>query len=289
MVAAAPELGLNDPWETLVGGFREAGDALPEPWQSVIGPWDIPDRGDRPYVYMNFMISRDGRVSFNNPDNLSPAPIALGKSHDPWLMGVLRARADAVMVGDGTLKANSDHIWRSEFVLPHAADAFADLRRAENLPETVPLVLLSYDADLPEDAAQFADPAAHTILVTTLAVADRAREFADRVPAQVDVRAFGETAVDLAAMMRMLRSEFGIRRLLCEGGPRVYASLLAAHLVDDEFLTLSPIVLGGTATALRPSLVEGIAFGPDTAPVSHLLTVARSGDFLFLRSRYAVS
>lgn len=287
MVDAAPQLGLNDPWEILAGGFREPGAGLPEPWQSVIGPWDIPDRVDRPYVFINFMISRDGRVTFNEPDNFSPVPIALGKSHDPWMMGVLRARADAVMVGDGTLKANADHVWRADYVLPHAADAFSDLRAAEGLPDTVPLVVLSFDAELPTDAVQFTAPESHTILIVTDKVAEKAHAFASQVAARVDVRVHGHDDVDLVGMMRMLRSEYGIRRLLCEGGPRVYASLLAANLVDDEFLTLSPMVLGAATERVRPSLVEGIAFSPGNAPVSRLLSVARSGDFLFLRSRYA--
>lgn len=283
----AAAVGLDDAWDILVGDFREPGDPLPEPWASVIGPWDIPQLTNRPYVYVNFMLSRDGRATFNEPDIISPGLLALGKGHDPWLMGVLRARADAVMVGDGTLRANPDHIWTSEYIYPAATSSFAELRRAENLAEKVPLVLVSFDADLPSSAAQFQYADGHTILATTARGEAQARALAAEAAGQVDVEVVGEESVDLAELLHRLHEKYGIRRLLCEGGPRLYAGLLADRLVDDEFLTLSPVIMGAAPTATRPSLVEGIAFRPENAPVSRLLSVARSGDFLFLRSRYS--
>lgn len=283
----AAAVGLDDAWEILVGDFREPGDPLPEPWASVIGPWDIPHLADRPYVYVNFMLSRDGRATFNEPDIVSPGLLALGKGHDPWLMGVLRARADAVMVGDGTLRANPDHLWTPEYIYPAATSSFAELRSAENLAERTPLVLVSFDADLPSSAAQFRHPDAHTILATTARGEQQARALAEEAAGRVDVEVVGEDSVDLRDLLYRLRQTYGISRLLCEGGPRLYAGLLAEGLVDDEFLTLSPIVMGAAPATSRPSLVEGIAFRPENAPVSRLLSVARSGDFLFLRSRYS--
>jgi len=81
----------------------------------------------------------------------------------------------------------------------------------------------------------------------------------------------------------------GYGRLLCEGGPRAYGSLLRAGQIDDEFLTLSPIVIGNHPAGAgrhRPSLIEGVAFAPGETPVQRLLSVRRAGDLLFLRSRY---
>jgi riboflavin biosynthesis pyrimidine reductase len=66
----------------------------------------------------------------------------------------------------------------------------------------------------------------------------------------------------------------------------VYGALLQAGVVDDEFITLSPLVVGASGDRARPSLVEGVAFDPDTPPRSRLLSVRRSGDYLFLHSRY---
>jgi len=86
--------------------------------------------------------------------------------------------------------------------------------------------------------------------------------------------------------MAALRHDYGVRTLLCEGGPRVYGSLLGAGLVDDEFLTLSPGVIGSEPGKRRPGLVEGRAFTPQNAPRSALVSLRRAGDHLFLRSRY---
>ena len=64
--------------------------------------------------------------------------------------------------------------------------------------------------------------------------------------------------------------------------------MLRAHLACDEFVTLSPLVLGDDLATepRRPSLVEGARFQPGAAPRSRLLSVRRAGDHLFLRSRY---
>ncbi len=89
--------------------------------------------------------------------------------------------------------------------------------------------------------------------------------------------------------MAALRRDYHIRALLCEGGPRVYGSLLRGRQLDDEFLTLSPIIVGNRppeAGRPRPSLVEGVAFAPGATPVQRLLGVRRAGDHLFLRSRF---
>jgi riboflavin biosynthesis pyrimidine reductase len=78
-----------------------------------------------------------------------------------------------------------------------------------------------------------------------------------------------------------------VRSLLCEGGPTLYGAFVAAGLVDDEFLTLSPLLIGNpTMAAARPGLIEGVGFVPDAAPRVRLLSVRKAGEFLFLRSTY---
>jgi riboflavin biosynthesis pyrimidine reductase len=96
----------------------------------------------------------------------------------------------------------------------------------------------------------------------------------------------GDTAADLDALVRTLHERYGVRALLCEGGPRVYGAMLQAGLVDEEFLTLSPLMVGEAPGAPRPSLVEGAAFAPGRAPRSTLVSLRRVADHLFLRSRW---
>ena len=68
------------------------------------GDWHIPDPKERPYIYSNFVISRDGRVSFNEPGHLGGGEVSGFNPHDRWLMALLRARADAIIMGDNTLR-----------------------------------------------------------------------------------------------------------------------------------------------------------------------------------------
>ena len=77
--------------------------------------------------------------------------------------------------------------------------------------------------------------------------------------------------------------------MLCEGGPHLYGSMLADRAVDDEFVTLSPVIVGGIATsgARRPSLVEGVGFEPGNSPAARPIRLRRAGAHLMVRSRIA--
>ena len=237
---------------------------------------------------MNFVVSRDGRVSFSEPGHLGGGDVSLFNAHDQWLMGLLRSRCDAVLSGDNTLRLDPPLLLTPDYIFPADAAAFAALRAAEGR-QAVPLhVLLSLEGDLPGEATVFGRPEIPLLIATTTrGVATARAVLGDR--ANVIVRDFGVESVDPVALLAALRQEYGVRSLLCEGGPRAYGSLLGAGQVDDEFLTLSPIVIGnhpaGTGRP-RPSLVEGIAFAPGRAPTQRLLNMRRAGDHLFLRSRY---
>jgi riboflavin biosynthesis pyrimidine reductase len=232
------------------------------------------------------VISHDGRVSFNLPDALGAGSVSLGNRHDQWLMGLLRARADAVLVGDNTLRLEPEHVWTSAWIFPEDSAAFAGLRQAEGR-EKLPLqVFASLDGTVPAEAAIFQHPGIRIVIATTTPGIARARALLARYTC-VEYLDLGPERTDLTLLTRALYRDYGVRSLLCEGGPRLYGSLLAAGEIDDEFLTVSPITLGNPATGTpRPSLVEGVAFDPATAPRAGLISVRRAGDFLFLRSRY---
>jgi len=261
---------------------------LPEPFRAVYGgDWPLP-QGDQ-YIYVNFCVARDGRVSFSDPGHLGGGDVSGFDAHDQWLMGLLRARADAVMMGDGTLASEPEHLWTAEFICPTDAEAFAALRRAEGRRPAPLVVFVSLRGDLPWHAAVFGDPAAEVVIATTTSGARAVEADSRSVAASVELLALGDEEVDLRLLAETLAARFGVERLLCEGGPRLYGSLLRARLQCDEFVTLAPIVLGddGISGPRRPSLVEGVRFGVDGAPRSRLLSVRRADDHLFLRCRYA--
>jgi len=259
--------------------------SLAEGFRTVYGgDWRLREPEGRPYTYANFAVSRDGRVSFNEPGHLGGGDVSGFHVHDTWLMGLLRARADAVMVGDNTLRLEPDHLWTSAYIFPADAPAFAALREAEGRERTPLQVFLSLTGDLDPNAAVFQQEALRIVVATTARGAERAAGV--RGAARLEVLALGEASCDLKQLTAVLHADYGVRTLLCEGGPRVYGSLLGAGLVDDEFLTLCPTLIGGEQGKVRPSLVEGCAFTPQNAPKSTLLSLRRAGDHLFLRSSY---
>lgn len=282
--------GPGTDFELLLDEDRATGAGLPSSFKQVYGgDWRIPAPSDeRPYCYANFVVSRDGRVSFDEPGHLGGGDVSLFSQHDRWLMGLLRARCDAILVGDNTLRLELDHIWTAEFIYPVDVDAYAALRVSEGR-ERAPLhVFLSLSGDVPRDAAIFDREDIPVLVATT----SEGRETASRCLARranLTVIDLGEQSVDLARLTALLRGERRVRSLLCEGGPRVYGAMVAAGQIDDEFLTLSPIQIGQRlpdAGRPRPSLIEGVAFAPGASPVQTLISVRRAGGHLFLRSRY---
>ena len=89
-----------------------------------------------------------------------------------------------------------------------------------------------------------------------------------------------EGAVDLAAALRHLREEHGVRALLSEGGPRLHAEMQALGLVDELFLTTSPKLAGGAA----PRILEGEL--PEVEPLELAWLLEEDGE-LFARYRRA--
>ncbi len=152
-------------FELLLDREDGAGAGLPEAFRAVYGgDWRVP--GDRPYVFVNFAVSRDGRVSFSEPGHLGGGDVSGFDARDRWLMGLLRARADAVMVGDGTMSAEPEHLWTTAGICPADADAFASLRAHEGRREHPLLVVVSKDGRLPWHASVFGRPE-HEIVVVT--------------------------------------------------------------------------------------------------------------------------
>ena len=255
------------------------------------GDWHLPDVDGRPYIYTNFGMSRDGRISYNEPGREDAVHVTKADPHDRWLMGLLRMRADAFMVGDTTMALEKYHFetagdvcpWTSEFICPSDAAAFAAQRRAEGYRPHPLFVLLSLDGNVDLNLSCFAQPDRPIVLATTTRGAESAKQRG--VPANVDIHALGEHAADLSRLAQLLYSDYGIRHLLCEGGATVFANLLDAGLVDEEFVTWCPTFVGRSRERHRPSYTEGVAWLPGSAPYSKPLSLHRGGDCLFLRTR----
>jgi riboflavin-specific deaminase-like protein len=181
---------------------------------------------ERPYVLANFISSADGRAGFQGRSG------ALGDPADRVLFHGLRERADAVFAGTRTLM-----IERYGRMI---RDPDARRRREQAGRSREPLaVVVTRSGEVPFDIPMFAEPEAHVVLFCRVPVD------VSEAAAQIDVVQLDRGELTLTTVLRHLRSDFGIRSLLCEGGPTVFASLLDEHLVDELFLTLAPKLVGG--------------------------------------------
>ncbi len=275
--------GPGAPFTTLFDEQPGMERVLPPEFAEVYTPWPLPEPTDRPFTYVNFVMSHDGRVSFNEPGHLGGGDVSRRDTHDRWLMGLLRARADAVLIGGSSIAAAGNHVWTPNAVFPQDATGFAALRELEGRGTAPLLVVLTRSGNVPAHAPSLDNPDLPVLIATTT---DGARQARQILGARDWVRylVMG-AALDQVALMQRLRDE-GIASLLCEAGPLVYGALLRDRLIDDAFVTLSPIMIGASHERERPSLVEGVAFSYQHPPQLRLLSVHRHGSYLYLHSRY---
>jgi riboflavin biosynthesis pyrimidine reductase len=92
----------------------------------------------------------------------------------------------------------------------------------------------------------------------------------------------GEEPYPPLAAVEVLRSG-GQGLILCEGGPTVLGALVADGLVDELFLTISPLLAGRTPQDSRPALIENTGFLPDLRVAGRLLSLRRSLSHLFVQ------
>ena len=260
-----------------------AGGLVPEVREIYGGDWVIPTPTVRPYCFSNFVMSHDGRISFSVPGHEGGGDVSGFNSHDQWLMGMLRSRADAVMVGANTLRLEPEHLWTAEFIAPDHTELFDAQRRADGRFEKPLQVFVTSTGDISGDSAVFRQSDLSVVVVTTEAAESSVNAL--ELP-RTQVLVAGESEVNLSMALEALFSKWGVRTLLCEGGPRLYGSLIASGGLDEEFLTLSPVVIGSHDSEHRPGLIEGRSFSPGNSPRAELLSVRRVGDHLFLRTAW---
>ena len=264
-----------EPLETL---FEPEGDGPPGPSAELArlygGGLTLPED----VVYANFVSSLDGVVALEGPSGGGPAAISLHSEPDRFVMGLLRVVADAVLLGAGTLRDAWKHHWTPAHIYPDAARLFAQLGRPE--PELV-VVTLRGDLDPAQPALQD-----RVLILTT----DGGRtRLGNRLPSSARVRSLGPDAPGGRRLRDAVRAE-GHRRILTEGGPTVIGVLLRDRVVDELFLTLSPVLAGREwDDPSRLSLVEGLVLPAREFAIGGLRSVRRHGRHLFLRYTFGAA
>ncbi|GGL26297.1 dihydrofolate reductase family protein [Planomonospora parontospora] len=209
-------------------------------------------------VRVNMVASADGGIWLKGLSG------GLSGTGDRRVFGVLRGLADVILAGAETV--------RSEGYGPaRPRESWRALREGRPAAPAIAVVTRSLELDLDSPLFTEAEPGARTIVVTCgAAPADRRARAAGRA----DVIVAGDDRVDLAAALGQL-AERGLGRVLCEGGARINGQLAAADLVDELCLTVSPMLVGGSAARVLD--------GPDVLTRLRLAHVLEEDGFLFTR------
>jgi riboflavin-specific deaminase-like protein len=213
---------------------------------------------DRPWVALNMASSADGRATVGGKSG------GLGSEADRRQFAALRREVDCVLVGTGTLATE-----RYGSIIRDPAAREERVHAGRTLEPVCCIVTRS--GRLPLDIPLFHDPEQVIAVYTGSPIA------LEGVQADVDVdRAQHE--LSFSSVLHDLRTRYGVRVVLCEGGPRVAGAMIAEDLVDEIFLTLAPMLVGGNGVK---NVIESAEADP---PVPlELVRVLESEGYLFLR------
>ena len=221
-------------------------------------------RGDapaaRPYTIATFVTSADGHTTIDGQSR------QLSDDGDRELHRTLRERVDAVLAGTATMAAE-------DYARMLPAPARRERRLAAGRAAEPLAVMISRSGRLPLDIRLFAEPEAR-VVVFSPGAADVVAGAADVCHEQLDAD------TPLTEALATLGREHGVQTLLCEGGGTLFSALLQERLVDELFLTIAPVLVGG---ARGPSVTSG----PSTRlpPALELAGLAERAGSLFLRYR----
>lgn len=215
------------------------------------------------WLIVNFVSSTDGAITVagrSRPLSTEPDRVVFKLGSD---------LADIVLLGAGTAVIE-------QFDGVHPDEETAERRRRHGLEPVPPIAVVTTGAGLPPDAPVITRAAVPTIVVTSERAPQDLRD--EWTSAGAEVLIAGEEAVALDLAVDAL-TERGFRRIDCEGGPRLFASLAEAGLVDEFRLTVAPFLVAGTADRAA----VGGAFDPLKLDLDTVLTDGAS-----LLTRYLV-
>jgi riboflavin biosynthesis pyrimidine reductase len=211
----------------------------------------------RRWLRSNFVSTLDG--SGVGPDGRSGS---INTPADNRVFALQRALCDAVLVGSGTVRA----------------EAYERLTPTRGRPVPAALVVVSGSGRVPEGLRTPSAGRGAGLLVTCAGAGPRALGRAREALGADAVVVAGDAAVDLPTALDAL-AERGLRHVLCEGGPSLFASALAAGVVDELALTLAPVLVGGAGTRIVRGAPLGGASG---IPLTPRLLVEESGTLMGL-------
>jgi riboflavin biosynthesis pyrimidine reductase len=275
-------MSVLEPLEVLYDAQPGAGLPLPSALASLYGRLEFPAHPGRSYIIGNFVTTLDGVVALSDSDQSGGGEISGFNQQDQMVMGLLRAVADAIIVGAGTFRSARQHLWTAEHIYPPLADEYQQLRTRLGKSGPPLNVIVTGSGALDMALPVFQSGEVPVLVVTTQEGAQRIREHA--LPPLVQVEATQQAGsisarVVLEAVRMLRRSEV----ILVEGGPQLMGDFFAERRLDELFLTLAPQLAGRDSSSERPGLVAGKRFAPEHPIWGTLVSVKRGGSYLFLR------
>ena len=199
---------------------------------------------DRRWVRAMMVTTLDGAAA--GPDGLSGS---ISGDADQAVFAAVRRHADAVLIGAGTMRA--------ERYKPMRANAdYAEARQNDGLAAAPRLVIVSGSLELPWSEPVFSESTLPPLIFTGTNADSAALA---RVPETCEVVQLVGDTVDAAAILDAME-ERGLRRIVCEGGPILLHSIVAADLLDEADITISPVFTGTNLSPHTPGLQEIAAF-----------------------------
>jgi len=239
----------------------------------------------------------DGVVSLNAKGHVSGGDISGFSAQDRMVMGLLRAIADVVIVGSGTLGADRRHVWTAAAIFPEFADEYWQLAKALGKRGAPLNVIVSGSGAIDLRLPVFASGKVPALIITTTAGAKRLHE--QRASDSIEIRTIrrsasairgrasatrrSTSAIPASAILDEVCRVSAGKLILVEGGPRLLGDFYAERLLDEQFLTLAPQIAGRDTGDRRLSLVMGKAFAPRDALWGTLIDARRGSSHLFLR------
>ncbi|MGL5063698.1 MAG: RibD family protein [Microcoleus sp.] len=227
---------------------------------------------DRPHATVILAISADGKIA-----DAARSPARFGSANDTAHLEQQVAAADAVLFGNGTLRAYGT-------TLRVTSPQSIEQRKEQGKPPQPIQIVCSRSRQFDPNWRFFQQPVPRWLLT------DKSVEF----PIQTPTNSFLSEMFDRTLVANTARGEIdwldafnqlatlGIQRLAILGGGQLVASVLAAGLIDEFWLTVCPLILGGVNA---PTSVEGQGFLTACAPKLELLAVKQVEQEIFLHYR----
>ena len=197
-------------------------------------------RRNLPFVYLNVALTADGKLA---PANRHFVPFGSKRDHD--LLLLLRSRCDAILAGARTVDS-------VPVTMGPGQKKYRDLRIRNGLSPYNLRVIVSGSASINPAAEIFRHRFSPIVILVTERAPKVRKARLEKLGALVKV--CGEKRIDFPFALRWLRKEWGVKRLLCEGGGEINAALLQEGLISEIYVTLCPLVFGGRHA---PTLADG--------------------------------